>query len=208
MLILETTFSNLRSQPVSFHIPVTGFPWVNRDEKSTGNYTKELLVQSSEYGQYNGPTSSTSNVPDCSKKRTKTQANLFVLPAPLSPWGTPAGDRPPAPGPATNHGKLSFESRVRKGVLQAGNGGSWGSAVKLIQSCLYPIPSAAHVTPLRGALTRSHRYYSCHGRQVAPLHYIHFRIALQPPPLEGYFRGYNRPMPQGSYTAAIFEWGH
>ena len=138
-------------------------------------------------------------------KRTCSFSLLPYLPG-APPQGS--GSPPQLRDQPTNHGKLSFESRVKKGVLQAGNGGSWGSAVKLIQSCLYPIPSAAHVTPLRGALTRSHRYYSCHGRQVAPFRYIHFRIALQPPPLEGYFRGYNRPMAQGSYTAAIFEWGH
>lgn len=56
-------------------------------------------------------------------KGGNTQANLFVLPEPLAPWGTllviPTGwDQPTSPG------KLSSESRMRKRVLQVSNDGS------------------------------------------------------------------------------------
>ena len=105
------------------------------------------------------------------QKRMKTQANLFVLPAALSPWSRPACDPPRSgtspPIPANSLPSLEWGKESCRFLTM----GLRGSAAKLIQSCLCPIPSAAHVTPLRWALTRSHRYYSCHGRQVAPLHY-------------------------------------
>lgn len=55
-------------------------------------------------------THSLHNVPGGSRKRRKTQANLFVLPAPLPPLGrfSPAWDQPTSPG------KLSSESRMGK----------------------------------------------------------------------------------------------
>lgn len=101
---------------------------------------------------------------------------------------TSLGQYPPGWDQPTSLGKLSSESRMGKEScrsLTMGSGvqqRSWYEAV----SALYPmLPILLHSAgPWPGATG----YYSCHGRQVAPLHYIHFRIASPPPPLEEYFR--------------------
>lgn len=80
------------------------------------------------------------------------------------------GTSPPVPAnslPSLGSSKLSCKSPTA---------GPEDSTAKSIQGCLCPPPGAAHGTSLSQALTLGRQYYSGHGRQVAPLHYSHFRI--------------------------------
>lgn len=78
------------------------------------------------------------------KKRMKTQANLFVLRTPLSPWGS-LQVMAPVPGQPTNR-KLSSKSRMEE-VLQANNEWVMGFSSETDTKLSLPY---AHVTPLQG----------------------------------------------------------
>lgn len=173
LLILapERTFSNFRSLPVNFPIPVTGFPWVNRWEKSMGNIRVSDFFSRRNKGSTMGLLPPRTAFQTAAEKHENPRELVRSSSGPISPgpprlWSSGwSGTSPPIPAnslPSLEWGKESCRFLTM---------GLRGSVAKLIQSCLCPIPSAAHVTPLRWALTRSHRYYSCHGRQVAPLHY-------------------------------------
>lgn len=99
----------------------------------------------------------------------------------LFPGVAPQVIRPQRRDQPTSPSKLPSESTVGQDVLQVSNNGPEDSTAKSIRCCLCPTPGATHGTSLSQALTLSRQYYSCHGRQVAPLHYSHFRIVPLPP---------------------------
>lgn len=121
------------------------------------------------------------NVPGSSRKK-KGKPKCLLHTRYQFPGVAPQVIRPQGRDQPTSASKVPFESRVGQDVLQVSNNGLEDSTAKSIRRCLCPTPGATHGTSLSQALTLSRQYYSCHGRQVAPLHYSHFRI-VSPPPL-------------------------